>query len=298
MTSIDQLQAFVSSAELGSFSAASRHLQKAQSAVSTAIINLEIDIGYELFDRSARQPTLTSEGQALLFSARHALKSHQEFNDHTASIGKGIESKLCIAIEQGIFVPTLLEIFNELSQLFPFVEIELLDPGTNDVARLLQQGRADMGLMFEQEDYPHGFYFRGIGHSKLIPVCSQSHPLADKTLVNHADLRQHLQLLCRSRSIDDTSHQREQKSAKLWYGESPYMIMSLLVSGLGWALLPHTVVSEKLNCGELIRLNYDFQQSDILQGVDVVWTKKKPLGPCGQWLLEKLFNLEPELWKQ
>ncbi|MFG1490700.1 LysR family transcriptional regulator, partial [Oceanospirillum sp. HFRX-1_2] len=39
----DQLNAFIAAAETGSFSAASRRLKKAQSAVSNAIINLEIE---------------------------------------------------------------------------------------------------------------------------------------------------------------------------------------------------------------------------------------------------------------
>ena len=52
MSSLDQLQAFVSAADHGSFSAAARQLGKAQSAVSTAVINLEIDTGVDLFDRS------------------------------------------------------------------------------------------------------------------------------------------------------------------------------------------------------------------------------------------------------
>lgn len=48
--SIEQLQAFVASAEQGSFSAAARHLGKAQSVVSAAIANLEADLNLSLFD--------------------------------------------------------------------------------------------------------------------------------------------------------------------------------------------------------------------------------------------------------
>lgn len=60
----DQIQAFVMAAELGSFSAAARQMGKVQSAVSTAIANLEIDAGVELFDRSGRAPVLTEEASA------------------------------------------------------------------------------------------------------------------------------------------------------------------------------------------------------------------------------------------
>ena len=53
---MDQLEAFVSAAEKGSFSAAGRALRKAQSAVSTQVSNLETDLGVMLFNRAGRNP--------------------------------------------------------------------------------------------------------------------------------------------------------------------------------------------------------------------------------------------------
>ena len=64
--SIEQLEAFAAAAEQGSFSAAGRSLGKAQSAISTQVANLEIDLGVELFDRSGRSPVLTEAGARLL----------------------------------------------------------------------------------------------------------------------------------------------------------------------------------------------------------------------------------------
>lgn len=54
--SIEQLEAFAAAAEQGSFSAAGRALGKAQSAISTQVANLEIDLGVELFDARAAAP--------------------------------------------------------------------------------------------------------------------------------------------------------------------------------------------------------------------------------------------------
>ena len=52
--SMEQLEAFVAAAAQGSFSGAARALGKAQSAVSTQISNLEIDLGVELFEPRVR----------------------------------------------------------------------------------------------------------------------------------------------------------------------------------------------------------------------------------------------------
>lgn len=298
MANLDQLRAFVVAADEGSFSAAARILEKAQSAVSTSIINLEIDSGVELFDRSGRNPVLTKQGNALLKYARSVLRGAEEFHAQATSISGGLETKLGIAIEQGIFVHSLMDLFIDLGQKFPHLEVELFDPGPNEVAELLNAGRADIGIMIEQESYPQGFHFRGIGHSQQIPVCRYDHPLAKVGQVSYLDLCQYRQLVTGSLQLEGNDYLREQKSPNIWLGASPYLILDFVSSGLGWSVLPWTVVSEKLASGELVRLNYEFQQSRILQGVDLVWTKQRALGNSGLWLMSKLLELQPELWTE
>lgn len=62
MLTTEQLEAFVASVETGSFSAAARQLGKVQSGISQQIMNLELDTGLQLFDRSGRYPQLTALG--------------------------------------------------------------------------------------------------------------------------------------------------------------------------------------------------------------------------------------------
>jgi DNA-binding transcriptional LysR family regulator len=296
MSSLDQFQAFVTAAELGSFSAASRKLSKAQSAVSTAIINLEIEVGTQLFDRTGRYPQLTKTGSALLEHAKSVLKSKDDFQTHANAFYEGVETQLCIAIEHGVFDKSLRAVFKQLANIYPSVEIELLAPGPNDVAGLLKDGHVDVGLMMEQETYPQGFHFKGVGYSRLIPVCGSMHSLASLKQISHANLRQHRQLITRSRHQENAVFLRDQRSPNVWYGESSYTIMELLMAGIGWAVLPQTVVSKALRNGELAKLDYSFQQSDILQGIDVVWTQRRALGKAGQWILDQFLNLNSELW--
>jgi len=287
----DQLNAFIAAAETGSFSAAARRLKKAQSAISNAVINLEIEAGVELFDRSKRSPVLTEEGHTLLKSAYAIMESHADFIAKAMAMNAGEESHLCIAIEQNVSALPVVELLVEFEQIFPYIELELLDPGTSDVATLLRSGRADLGLMMEQEHYPKGFMFRGIGHSRKLPVCSKNHPLAALKQVSHSDLRSYRQLVPRSLDLEDTSHEEQILSPKVWYAESPFVIAELLSAGLGWASLHESVVKEQLAQGSLIALKRIYQQDASLQGIDVVWTKHKPLGKGGQWLLERCFKL-------
>lgn len=288
MPSIEQLKCFVVAAETGSFSAAARQLGKVQSAVSTAINNLEVDANVELFDRSSRSPVLTDAGQVLFESARAVLHSHHEFNAHAASLSSSGETSLCIAIEQNVASPVLVTVLEHFSETFPYITLELLDPGSGDVAELVRSNRADIGLMIEQEYYPQGFSFRGVGHSRVIPVSAPGFPLAQKKQLTHADLRQYRQIVGRSLDPDNQTHERYTISPLVWLSESPYVILELLGANIGWAFLHEAVADEKLKSGELVVLDLVYQQADILQGIDLVWTESRELGKAGQWLLQQL----------
>ena len=98
--SLEQLEAFVASAEHGSFSAAGRALRKAQSAISTQVSNLETDLGVLLFSREGRNPVLTPAGDRLLREARVVLDRRAHLIGVAASFEAHVESRLVVAIDE------------------------------------------------------------------------------------------------------------------------------------------------------------------------------------------------------
>ena len=61
----ESIVSFVAVVEEGSFSSAARKLGKSQSTVSTAIQNLESDLGFSLFNRQYSKVWLTEKGKRL-----------------------------------------------------------------------------------------------------------------------------------------------------------------------------------------------------------------------------------------
>jgi len=297
MISSDSLQAFVLAADLGSFSAAARRLGKAQSAVSTAIANLEVDTGLQLFDRTTRSPTLTPEGRALLPHANGILLGTREFMAKAGSMSEGTEDRLGLVVEQGINAAPLYATLDLFSEMFPTVSLEIFTTGPADTGALLKAGRADLGLMIEQESYPVGFQFRGVGHTTIVPVCSPEHPLAACPDPGYAELRQHRQIVLRSRYRTPGDLTDEVKSPKIWQAENPELIVALVLRGLGWAELPMPSVSRHLATGTLLRMACAFQQSDEHEGIDVVWTEQRALGRAGHWVRDQLLAVPQEAWR-
>ncbi len=70
------------------------------------------------------------------------------------------------------------ELFAEFARRFPHVELELLFPIMEDVSRLVLDGKADVGVMWRQEQLPPELGFKTIGWVPLQLVCGKTHPLA------------------------------------------------------------------------------------------------------------------------
>ena len=126
--SLEQFKALLAAAETGSFSAAARRLGKAQSVVSTAIANLEIDLGLELFDRSGRYPVLTEAGARISQEAGVLLAQSERLQAIAGELASGIESRLTLAIDDDSHLPWLGALLEEFAGRYPTVELELLFP--------------------------------------------------------------------------------------------------------------------------------------------------------------------------
>jgi DNA-binding transcriptional LysR family regulator len=86
---LSNLESFVRSAELGSFSAAARRLSLTPAAVSRNVAQLERNLGIRLFQRSTRGLTLTEAGERFLQSVSVSLDNIQSaIVDITSSAGE------------------------------------------------------------------------------------------------------------------------------------------------------------------------------------------------------------------
>ena len=75
---IHQLETFLAVVEEKGFSRAAKRLHRTQPAVSQVVRKLESDLGEVLFERSARDGTLTAAGEVLREYARRMLTLRQK----------------------------------------------------------------------------------------------------------------------------------------------------------------------------------------------------------------------------
>lgn len=124
MDRLSGLNAFVRSADLGSFAAAGRVLGLSASAVGKAVTNLERQLGVRLLQRSTRSIRLTEEGRLFHERCRRVL---DDLDDAQASLAQAV------AVPRGrlrVSVPIvsyhfLLPVVPEFVARYPEIELDL-----------------------------------------------------------------------------------------------------------------------------------------------------------------------------
>ncbi|MFQ6554237.1 LysR family transcriptional regulator [Aestuariibius insulae] len=94
---LDQLRVLVAIDETGSFSAAGRRLDRAQSVISQTVATLEDVQGVMLFDRKGYRPKLTEAGRVLVSQARATLAAAARFETMAEGMRTGLEAELALA---------------------------------------------------------------------------------------------------------------------------------------------------------------------------------------------------------
>ena len=290
---LDQLRVLAAIADAGSFSAAARHLNRAQSVISYTIGNLEAQLGLALFDRSGRAPVLTEAGRALMADARRVGAAVDDMRARAGALRQGNEAELSIAVDVLYPMPRLVEILRRFAAQYPVITLRLRMEALGGVMKLVLDGTCVMGVSGWPGAMPDAVKCRVIDRHLLIPVAAPSHPLAALNRIENADLRDHTQLV-----LSDASHSTEGQdfgvlSLRTWRLGDLGARHALLLAGLGWCNMPHHLVAADLDAGRLKRLpieaapSFDYPIS-LLHRNDTI------LGPAACWLAAALDTAPPQ----
>lgn len=282
---LDQLEAFVTAVNQGSFSAAARKIGKAQSRVSTAITNLEVDLGFELFDRSARLPVLTPEGEDMFIEAQAVLAQCQRLQSRAMTVSTGEEISLTVAMDEAVPIVSFENFFQKIADRFPQLKLTIINGSQDDIARWVSEKKADIGILFHLKSLPDSLDFMSIGQFHQSLVVSSEHPLTSTPAPSVSDLNRYRQLVIRDRMGED---QAKPISSNHWHIDSYYYITALVIRGVGWALVPEHVAKEEWYVGELVELSTEHIPDSLLVEMGVVKRRDKGNGKIMTWMYSEL----------
>lgn len=139
------LETFVLLAQLRNFRMTAEHLHTTQAAISSRIASLEQELGVRLFDRNAREVSLTPDGSKALVHAERMVKLLREMKDdmldkHTYA---GV---IRIGVIESIVHSWFPEFLARLHEGYPRLRIEISSETTVQLTELLNKGALDLVL--------------------------------------------------------------------------------------------------------------------------------------------------------
>ncbi|MGY5369135.1 LysR family transcriptional regulator [Enterobacter oligotrophicus] len=279
----EALTAFVETVAAGSFSGAARRLRKSQSTISTSIANLEADLGFELFDRSARQPVLTAQGEQVLGYVQSILAASARLDELAVSLTAQTEARLTFVLSDTLNPDVLEDLLSQFDHRFPHTEFECLIGEDEDVIDLLQKERAQIGLTEARDSYPTGIGVTRLPmQTRMAIYVSTTHPLAGQPETQADELHGWRELRL------NTYLEREPTLARgpVWSAPNYLLLLSMAVQGFGWCALPCALVDEFAAAKSLVQLNAPGWPRTI--AIDLLWNKRTPPGVAGSWLRQYL----------
>ncbi|ABQ37408.1 MAG: LysR family transcriptional regulator [Bradyrhizobium sp.] len=156
---LDEVQAFVRIAELGSFTRAAEAMQTTQAAISLKLRRLENRLGCRLIERTPRHVQLSERGRVFLDPARQLLAAH----DHALAAFAGVRQRLIIGISDHVAGPELPALIARMNDHDPHLVVEIRIGSSGDLLQSydrreieavivrLHAGRSDGDLVTEEK---------------------------------------------------------------------------------------------------------------------------------------------------
>lgn len=142
------VEAFLWSARLGSFRAASDRLHITQAAVANRIASLEEDIGARLFERDAKELKLTAVGTRLLDYGERLLEIRQQILS-LGKRGEEVAGLVRIGAIESVVHTWLIGFLTNLRSTYPGIEVQLTSETARALHRGLREGTLDIAFQTE-----------------------------------------------------------------------------------------------------------------------------------------------------
>ena len=257
---LEQLRIFVAVAEREHVTRAAQALNLTQSAVSGAVSALETRHGLHLFDRVGRGVVLNEVGRTFLGEARavlaRAAAAEAALRD-LASLNRG---RLSIHASQTIATYWLPRRLVDFHAAYPGVELDVRVGNTQDVARAVREGEAELGFVEGLVTDP-ALDQTEVGADRLLVLTAPDHPWAARRKLTAEDLQGAAWVLREAGSGTRASFEAELERRGVRLDRmsvtmtlpSNEAVLAAIAAGAGATALSESVAAAHLARGELAR---------------------------------------------
>ena len=284
----------------GSMNRAAEELFISQPTLSSAIRELEVEIGIKIFNRTSRGVILTREGAEFMRDAHRVLQDYEllqnKYADHRNS-----RRKFGVSTQHYSFVD---KAFVEMVKRFDplYFDFALRETRTAEVISDVGEYRSEVGILF-RSDYNHRVIDKLLKDNDLefhrLIECSayvylwKKHPLAGQASISLEELREYPCLTFEQGDTGSTFMAEEILSENEYprtIRTSDRATMLNLMVGLYGFTLCSGIICEELNGSDFIAVPYREDETNRNMIMEIGYIKKKnlPLSEIAEVLLEEM----------
>lgn len=203
---INQLKYFIAVSEYRSFSKAAEQYFLTQTAVTQQVQKLEETVGVQLIDRKTRPISVTPMGNVFLKEARAIVNRMDMAVLRTREASTGITGTLRIGYTKGYEHSNLTVKLRQFHHEYPNVLITCSRCDTDALASGLIDGQFDVIFTWDSTNIckDEAVEYQLQERVRLVVAMYGSHPLAQRTGLTRADLRDEINLFMSPSSTGDS----------------------------------------------------------------------------------------------
>jgi DNA-binding transcriptional LysR family regulator len=183
---LTDLRLFVLAAEEGNLTRAAARQHLSLAAASARVKALEAQAGLPLLYREARGVRLTPPGEAFLHHARGVLRQAEQLRRDLHDYGGGLRGHVRVFANTTAVTDFLPEVLPAFLTANPRVNVDLQEKPNAEIARGVQDGRADIGIVAGAIDQL-GLQAIHFSTDRLVLVAARTHRFAKRKRIAFAE---------------------------------------------------------------------------------------------------------------
>lgn len=244
------IKAFITVSETGSFSRAAESLFLTQPAISKRIQTLEHALGITLFDRIGKSVRLTEAGHALLPSCRRILDEIAESQRIISNLRQSTSGILSLATSHHIGIHRLPPVLLEFSSSYPDVELKLSFMDSEQACQQIINGTIEVAIITLPDEGNDRLELKPVWNDPLCIAVSRHHALTSETSCTIKRLLKYAAILpsrgTYTRQLIDDALGLDASVNTLFETHYLETIKAMVKTGLGWSMLPQSMLDESL----------------------------------------------------
>lgn len=286
------LKYFLAVVKEGTIIGAANYLHVTQPTLSRQLMELEKELGQQLFIRSSLSIKLTPAGMLFRQHAQEIVDLAEKTKEIFSAERNEIAGEIYIGGGETSFIKKIAEIIKEIQGEHPHIKYNLYSGTADDVTEKLDKGLLDFGLLIQPTDISKYECLSLKSYETFGVIMRKDSPLAEKDFIAAEDLM-HIPLIAPRRaekilSIKNEYYEWVAKSIDTLNIVARYNLIYnaaiMVTEGVGYALGLDGLINVTGNNN----LCFKPLNPTLKLGLDIVWKRYRLFSPAAEFFLSKI----------